>query len=1447
MMAHGSKLQGALTGMGALAHKRNFLKGLTCWVVSFVLVFSLFATPAYAADLGAAESESTPTELETSSDTTLASSSVEAAPVIQEEEVLNTPAAEEELVDGAEANIEQPADEQSEADQIQVTVEDLSTDEDGDEEGALKEAPFTVDATYTFDGTLGQVLFTITVANPSNVEFSDLAFDINTFTTTAQDYTPYTLSGLPETFDLAAHETRTFTAAITLSQTDLQATDLNGYCSIMVAQGSLSALYDLSFKCAAPKADYAIDITSELLDAQGSARPVDALAIPGDMVRYTFTVYNNGTAALTLSAAAVSAALIPEGNWASARTIEPGEAATFVGTYLVTEADDADNGGSGVVEAVVNFTINGQVDTQSNQSFKVAKPSYAYTINFYADSTATEPLGTYHSPLIYGPDVTIAEEVLNRYLPEGYGAKTAQDAIVATLSEDANENTFDVVYQRNTYGYTIRYFVDSTDSMPVATVLGQAPFGETVKVAAGNEEGELNYALPTGYTPLEQEVSFHVAASSDANTIDIVYAKKNDYTYTIKYYLDSLDSEPIFTTTDVAEYGTTIQIDEARANEHLPEQGYYAVDAASLVITDREALNTIDIVYQAMPTYGYSINYYIDSADPANLVGSEQGSGYANQQVSIDEALLNAYLPEEGFVAKSANDASTLTISENELENTFDVVYQRESIAYTINYYLDSDSSDYYKLATESQEALYGSTVRISQDMLNLHLPEAGYEAKSAADEQDLFIAADPANNTINVVYQRARYPYTVNYYKDSADPSNLIDTASGTGIFGHAVYNIDMNLHLPEGYQQIEDRQHIVIYADPARNVLDVVYQKRTDLAYTVNYYRDSIDPANLLGSDAGTGEFLSAIPYDNDRYLPAGYTANPQFSGATTISVDPAANVMNVVYTQRSEYAYTVNYYKDSVSADNLLGSDAGMGAYQSNIPYNAGAYLPEGYSAEDLALSGAMVITTNDAQNVLNVVYAKETHLSYTVNYYADALGGQLLGSVTGYGTFGDAIPYVEDAYLPTGYVLPAQVMGETTIGADGSQNVLNIVYAKGSFAYTVNYYKDSISADNLLGTEEGSAAYLSTIPYTAGAYVPEGYSAQGAISGSTIIGYDAQRNVLNVVYQPDRFDFTVNYYQGSISEENLIASTQESRLFGSTVTISADELNEQLPQGFTPLTQGASLRITSDSSKNVLDVVFYPNFEDFYAAGIDELNATYNGSKYYLAPKSVLPGDVITYSYNGTTQTRVVGVDDNIGAEFQEVTDGSIPLLVTLTRAGITSNALQTSVTIAPYEIESPGVDGGVSSDPSDVLQQPGNAANNVVDRFLQWVNPVIAVPTPSYNAQLAANEVSGDASADDGVTIEDDLNPLASSPLTTKNLSHQGTDIFGIMLLILATFCAAAAFIVLAVRKRRNNHIDELKGTALAVERVKISKLAWYATILSVAAVLLYVLWVILRI
>ena len=104
-------------------------------------------------------------------------------------------------------------------------------------------------------------------------------------------------------------------------------------------------------------------------------------------------------------------------------------------------------------------------------------------------------------------------------------------------------------------------------------------------------------------------------------------------------------------------------------------------------------------------------------------------------------------------------------------------------------------------------------------------------------------------------------------------------------------------------------------------------LYYRSISHEYTVNYYKDSTSANNFLGKVEGTGAVGDAIPADLGKFAPAGYVVPGTRSGATNISAD-GGDVVNVVYSKRTDLVYTVNYYKDSIEEGNYLDKVEGTG---------------------------------------------------------------------------------------------------------------------------------------------------------------------------------------------------------------------------------------------------------------------------------------------------------------------------------------------------------------------------------------------------------------------------------------------------------------------------------------------------------------------------------------
>lgn len=248
------------------------------------------------------------------------------------------------------------------------------------------------------------------------------------------------------------------------------------------------------------------------------------------------------------------------------------------------------------------------------------------------------------------------------------------------------------------------------------------------------------------------------------------------------------------------------------------------------------------------------------------------------------------------------------------------------------------------------------------------------------------------------------------------------------------------------------------------------------------MNYYKDSVDDANLLGHDYGTGDVGSAIPV-NLPTTPTGYKATPVITGPEVIGADATENVVDVVY-ERDSFGYTVNYYsRDYAGQESFLGSTIGPAAtYGSTVTLSAeqlNAKLPTGFKALEAGEDYTVDITADESQNVIDVTYEPDT-FTYTIRYYHDAAlddayhfqGEPLVGEAV-YGSTVHVDIHTLNRNIPDEGFYPKDNDDEfdIVITEDAAANSYNVVYERASYAYTIAYYKDSVAPQNLLGERTG----------------------------------------------------------------------------------------------------------------------------------------------------------------------------------------------------------------------------------------------------------------------------------------------------------------------------------------------------------------------------------------
>uniref|UniRef100_UPI003AB7EFEE doubled motif LPXTG anchor domain-containing protein n=1 Tax=Enterocloster clostridioformis TaxID=1531 RepID=UPI003AB7EFEE len=318
-------------------------------------------------------------------------------------------------------------------------------------------------------------------------------------------------------------------------------------------------------------------------------------------------------------------------------------------------------------------------------------------------------------------------------------------------------------------------------------------------------------------------------------------------------------------------------------------------------------------------------------------------------------------------------------------------------------------------------EGYYGETYIIYTDLKSVS------SLKEYALNYEYSSAAVSDNNTVLKLYYRSvSHEYTVNYYKDSISDRNFLGEVEGTGSVGDTI-PADLTLFAPEGYAVPGTRSGAEKISADGGDVVNVVYSKKTNLSYTVNYYKDSIEEGNYLDKVEGTGTFEDAIPADLTKFAPAGYAVPGARSGAEKISAD-GGDVVNVVYS-KDTFKYSVHYFYDEVEDEQAL--EQGIGEFESQV--TTYKVKPRTKYALDYVENLPLTIGTDVSKNVINVYYALDDNEDeipdkYQILFtYVSAGNGSVDGEIKEVHTFRDD----NDNYIkPT----PTSPKANITVNAD-----------------------------------------------------------------------------------------------------------------------------------------------------------------------------------------------------------------------------------------------------------------------------------------------------------------------------------------------------------------------------------------------------------------------------
>ena len=167
-------------------------------------------------------------------------------------------------------------------------------------------------------------------------------------------------------------------------------------------------------------------------------------------------------------------------------------------------------------------------------------------------------------------------------------------------------------------------------------------------------------------------------------------------------------------------------------------------------------------------------------------------------------------------------------------------------------------------------------------------------------------------------------------------------------------------------------------------------------------------------------------------------------------------------LVYWEAKQYNYVIKYYLDDTNG-NPIATENGTAPLNEEIKVNEEKHLSSHIGYEYTGGDKNFNISKNEEENIAIIVYTKVNY-NYVINYYKDSISeDNFINRVTGTANYKDTIDVEEEKFLSglTGY---EYTNGEKTItiSTNNNENIVNIVYTKKDYEYTVKYYFDGVES-------------------------------------------------------------------------------------------------------------------------------------------------------------------------------------------------------------------------------------------------------------------------------------------------------------------------------------------------------------------------------------------------
>lgn len=468
-------------------------------------------------------------------------------------------------------------------------------------------------------------------------------------------------------------------------------------------------------------------------------------------------------------------------------------------------------------------------------------------------------------------------------------------------------------------------------------------------------------------------------------------------------------------------------------------------------------------------------------------------------------------------------------------------------------------------------------------------LPTDWYPTNDKADITYTDVSDESVTKTITssaeVYWVQETYEYRVNYYKDSIN-GTLLGTINGEEPKNTKINStdIDINKYKPIGYGNgiIETDMPYTITGE--NDVINVVYKKRNDLSYTVEYYKEqnkiSNDNDNTVNNQT-FGNKVHEAEIDKNKYKPLLGYKDGIIETNMPYEIKEEDNVIRVCYFKRDDMSYTVKYL-DKNTNNELYDSEIRENKTFEEVYTETAKESPYGYR---LVGNDTQEVKIDAEDKVVIFYYEKRNDFSYTVMYLEEDTNNELATpEVRKNKTYLET--YSEKAKSIDGYVVDEET--KEIVLEESESRIIFYYNKKDDLSYKVIYYKDSLNTD-AIGEEtfenQTFEDIINSDDIDKDLYKPrKGYNS-GVIATDMPYTIIDGENVINVIYtKKDNLTYRVEYYyDGNIDSSKT--EYFENLTYGDVIT----NYKEKLPADYKFVNDTAPLTI-DDTEDNVIKVYY-----------------------------------------------------------------------------------------------------------------------------------------------------------------------------------------------------------------------------------------------------------------